>query len=286
MRSSLRRKMMRRKMKTGRKIMKIQKSDYCVLIPSKGRPDTLTMLFKRNPGLNNPDTYIGLELKEMSMYKDWYRDWGNQCTIVEVKNPTGMPGNAREALRKAAVWKGYTRYVSLDDDFLFSALNLDRLLFAQAMENCFMAARAQSELMLRDAIAQGTKYPYKDKYITTFEAYSTSCWVIPDFIYEEFQYPKDCFNDDVFLALWAITQRGFTTFRMCREATVKYSLKRFARGGGGAPADRIRKMALGMLQLAESYPEIAEPSWMKTSFSWRKIVEKYSQKEIENDTQK
>jgi hypothetical protein len=262
------------------------KEDYAVLVPTKSRPDTLTMLFRRNINLNNKNTYVGIEKEEAEQYRPWRKEYGDKCSIVWVYNPTGMPGNAREALRYAATEVGYRRYLTLDDDFVFSDLSLRRLMYVQEQENCFMAARAQSELMLRDAIAQGTKYSFEGKILTTFEAYSTSCWIIPDFIYEEFQYPQDCFNDDVFLALWAVTQKKFTTFRMCREATVQYSLKRFAPGGGGSPSARIRKMALGMLQLAEYYPDLAEPSWMKTSFGWKKIIASATNTGVQNDTSK
>ena len=243
---------------------------HAVLIPSKGRPEALTAMFKRIPELNAPSTYVGLEPTQEAMYREWYHIYGDKCTLVPVVNPGGYPGNAREALRKAAVNHKYAFYFSTDDNAVFSRGSYESLIWAANKQQCLMSGLGQPALWHRDAITAGERFEKDGKPITIFRSYSTVHWCIPHKLYADFQYPQDCFNDDVYLALWVILRKGYTNFRTCLEA--KYSKKRFMPGGNGGAAERLYKMGMGMAMLARDFPEVADPSWMSTHFRWNSII--------------
>lgn len=247
------------------------KRDYAILIPTKSRPDSLVKMFRKCPFLNSADVFIGIEKKEQELYRSWRNKYGSKCTIIWVNNPEGYVGNAREPLRQAATNVGYKRYLLTDDNAVFTPRSIEDLLIAQDLEDCIMSGMGQPPMWHKDNIAAGNVYTLKDRTITTFVSYSTVHWVIPHYLYSEFAYPKDCHNDDVYFALWAILRKNFTTFRTCLEA--KYSKKRFQPGGNGPKNKRLIKMANGMKMLAEDFPEVATSDWMRTSFGWKKILE-------------
>ena len=245
--------------------------DCAVLIPTKGRPEALVSMFKRCPELNCSDTYIGIEPSEKELHVPWRRQYADKVSVIWIANPKGFVGNAREQLRHAVAKSGYKRYLLTDDNSRFNSKSLQMLLLAQATEGCIMEGMGQPSLWHQDAIAAGKEYDISGQRFTTFVAYSTVHWVVPSSLYDEFTYPVDCFNDDVYFALWSITTQGYTSFRMCLEA--KYSKKRFEPGGNGSGNERLKKMALGMYQLATDFPQVADNTWMSTNFRWKNIIE-------------
>ena len=247
-------------------------NNYATLIPTRSRPQSLLRMFSKCKVLNSTDTYVGIEKQEEYLYKEWRTDHGDKCNIVWISNPEGMHGNAREPLRKAACEVGYKRYFSTDDNSNFSVKSLENLLLASEIEpDSTMSGIGQPPLWHAKNISEGNKYNLNGREITTFEAFSTVHWVIPDFLYSEFEYPKDCFNDDVYFALWCISKKKFYNFRMCLEAP--FSKKRFELGGNGTSQERLKKMALGMYQLASDFPDLCSHEWMKTHFNWKSIIE-------------
>lgn len=255
----------------------MKKINYCSLIPTKSRPEMLSRMFRKCPILNSESTFVGIEAKEKELYRPWRNKYGSKCTIVWINNPEGIVGNAREQLRQAAVSKQeFEAYFLTDDNANFSQSSLENLITAYYLENlsepCIVSGLGQPALWHQEAISEGTVFELSDqKTITTFRSYSTVHWVIPDFLYSKFSYPKDCFNDDVYFALWAILRMDFTNFKSCLEA--KYTKKRFEPGGSGNKYERLLKMIGGMKMLAEDFPEVATSDWMKTSFKWKQILD-------------
>jgi hypothetical protein len=244
--------------------------DVAVLIPTKGRVETLSDMFDRCPELNTPDTYISIENEEKELYQKGRANLFNKCTLVYFDNPGGFASNAREIIRKAAVVKRYKGYLSTDDNAKFNSKSLRALLLAFETEQCVMSGMGQPALWHQDAINKGKVYNINGFQFTTFEAFSSVHWIIPHHLYREFTYPENSSNDDVYFALWAILRKNYTNFRMCLEA--KYSKKRFMPGGHGNNNERLKKMALSMYQLACDFPEVADNRWMLTKFPFSKII--------------
>jgi hypothetical protein len=247
------------------------KEDYAVLIPTRSRPVTLSDMFRRNPQLNRPTTFVAIENREMDLYDLWHRTFGARATIVLLDNPDGYAGNAREVLRLATKGR-FQRYFLTDDNARFSPKSFEILLEAQSLEGCIMSGLGQPELWYKDAIAVGANYETALGKITTFTSYSVVHWIIPAALYDRFIYPPDIMFDDNYFALWCILREKYTTFRGCLQA--KYSKKRFEPGGHGDGAERLAKMGTGMIQLARYFPEAAGPEWMREHIPRRTLAER------------
>ena len=102
---------------------------FCVLIPSKGRPDALLKTLRAQPFLNAPNVYIGIQDDELKKYRKVVEEF-SKIEYVSYPNPEGSGTRAREELRKVAVAKGFKRYVVTDDNTRYTERSLLNLVKA------------------------------------------------------------------------------------------------------------------------------------------------------------
>jgi len=250
---------------------------YATLIPTKTRPKSLSRLFKKCPDLNSPDTFIGIEPLERSLYATWRKEHGNRCTIVNMKNPAQSPGGAREQLRIASSGKGFDFYILADDNCSFSSAALSALLAAAENEDgtaIITGSHSTGTFFHKDAIEKGRKIKTPVGTLTLFPQISFMFWAIPAWLYDQFSYPEGCgYMDDSALALWCITQHRFRNFIGCAEA--RYDKHRHElQDKPLAGYYKAIQVAKSFISLAEIYPELITPASISTKVPYSAAIKK------------
>lgn len=227
-----------------------------VLIPSRGRPDILKRTIQKQPWLNSPDTFVGIEAPEMELYdKECFRRLGFKGTPVFYDNPDRSIGLARERLRAAAVAVGYDYYVATDDNARFT-------------EEAFAALiRAAAEFPVQPCMVAGfhsfmkfTKFnrtlPDRKTIngLESFECVAAILTAVPHEVYSQYRYPDDAYAlEDRHFVMWCL-ERGWTQWRVCIQA--KYNKPRYQRGGSGSIEERQLRTGLSIARLATDFPKM------------------------------
>lgn len=243
-----------------------------ILIPTKGRPKTLRKLLTRQPFLDHPSTFIGIEFDEEDLYDNVLTTHASKCRIVRYRNDDGITGVAREELRQAWLQDGgsekYATVLPLDDNMFYTKESVDRLVacsrelnFGGVVPTIVSGEHPTAPHFQADRIELGhtTRKGYR-----VFPHTTVIYWAIPSTLYAQFEYPYDCCFDDIYLALWLMTEKKVTNWFVCRDAP--FDKKRFEAGGQGNAAERAAKFGRGITRLATDFP-----SWMTTSIVQTRI---------------
>lgn len=248
--------------------MKIHKnSSYCVLIPSKGRPDVLLKTLRSMPFLNRSTTYVGIEHRERKGYRK-VRNEFSKIRWIMYENPVASGTFAREQLRQIAVTDGYARYVLSDDNTKFSEQSLKNLVhgsFVYPIQPCIVAGmhgtaeHFDSGRIKRSSVTHGGLRFYKKR--------SAMFWAIPHKLYSKMSYIVDegCM-DDVQVTFAAFAQ-GITAQVVCMDAP--FNKARYKPGGYGGIGERVRKVGIAIQRFAKHYPQYMEK--VRVTFPWTQI---------------
>lgn len=269
-----------------------------VLIPTWKRAKSLIRLFKRAPVLNHPSTYVGIDKDGIKEYAVWVQEYGNQCTVIPISNPTHYPSNAHQALKEAVPLGQYDRVMFLDDNTTLTSEALYCLEYAHSLfpTSIMTGTNGIGEMFHRDAIASGKEYPVVPlkiqnviglQAVTIFNQMNMTFWTAPAAPYlKEFTYWPGNYAWDIELVLWLILEGHVDRLLGCREAKFSKHKHEFQETGHGS-ADKLRKLGESMSILAKRYPEVAEPTWLGYRVPLNKILKHVNaQKEIQNDPQK
>lgn len=246
--------------------------DYCVCIPSKGRALQLRKLFTKCQTLNDYNTFIGVEVQELDEYQNVLGVLANKVRWVTVDNPRGITSYARQQIKVAATqYQKCDYYVLTDDNCIFDDQSLRRLLRAQAnLEEPSVMSGAHPTAVHFHADAIKATSVETSTGDTIYRQVGMIFWSIPGDLYRKFKYPDDCYFDDVYLIFWLLTQ-GFTNFWACLDAP--FNKHRHEAGGTGTVPERVRKMGLGFMRLAQDFPQWMTPSILRTAVPYTKLLE-------------
>lgn len=226
---------------------------FCVLIPSRGRPETLAKSLGKMPWLNTSDTYIGFEHREESKYSGVLR--GTRMHLVRYPNPLGSVAHARERLRRYAMEdRKLTHFVVTDDNAVHrSEEGLHNLVRACAEwpTPCTMAGMHNTaEHFDRGKLGQ-TKTRHG---LRSYPSVAAIFQCYPRSLYESFTYPEEAYGlDDRYYYLWLLSQ-GHTAFRVCRDAP--FTKSRYQPGGQGSLDERAEKCGRAIARLAGDFPKL------------------------------
>ena len=247
--------------------IKLNSGRYAVLIPTKGRPDSLRKVLEAQPFLHRSNTFIGVENAEKKLYRKVISDYP-KITWVFYDNPVGSGTFCREALRKTATTKRFERYVVTDDNTRYTLRSLQNLLHASyvyPVQPCivagahgtaehFDAGRIKNTLETHD----GLRF-YKKR--------SAMFWALPHEFYSKMRYIVDegCM-DDVQVTFAAFDQ-GILAQMVCLDAP--FQKKRYQGGGYGKIGDRVRKVGIAIQRFARTHPQYMEK--VRVTFPWTQI---------------
>lgn len=248
----------------------MSRENYAVLIPTKGRPRSLGKLFAACPSLNSSSTYLGVEPEELELYQPVLSTL-NDVVVVPVYNADGITSVARQTLKRAAQGRGYRQYVLTDDNCRFSNQSLRSLLRAHRRggRHCVMAGSHPTAKFFHQSQIQRTGRVDRVSKLTIYEQVGMIYWCVPAELYDRFDYPPDCYYDDVYFILWCLTQ-GVTNFKACLEAT--FEKHRHEAGGTGNAADRVAKMGRGLTRLALDFPQWMTPQHVQTRVPYTRMI--------------
>lgn len=235
---------------------------FAVLIPSRGRAAVLAKTLKRQPFLDAPGVYFGVEAKEFPDYACLHRL--RHAVVVQYGNPTGSVAVARENLRLALMKDSqhgasqfYTHVVVTDDNAAYTS---------DALTALVAATRAYARMCGRPVVMAGMHptAPHFDRHriaktklsvdrFTSYEHVAMIFQCYPMDLYKTYTYPSDAYGlDDRHFFLWAIAH-GVRDFRVCMDAPFKKS--RYEAGGQGSIEERATKCGLAIARLATDFPQ-------------------------------
>ena len=226
-----------------------------VLIPSRGRPDILFKTLKKMPFLNDVHTYIGIERRETTVYRDVRQYVGDKCSYIYYENDEGSVGIAREMLRQEAVKHGYDWYVATDDNARYTSESLTHLV--QAAEAWRLKTKKVTFVCgMHSTAPHFDRNLIKHKEVvdgwTTYPGINFIFHAIHNDWYAKYSYPAGCFAlEDRHMMLSAINA-GHTEFRVCMDAP--YSKSRYQPGGQGDINKRRWNCGRSIEQLAHDFP--------------------------------
>lgn len=230
----------------------------CVLIPSRGRPQTLGRMLSAMPFLLEYNLMVGVENDERMEYRlNIDSRIRNDVTLITYNNPEGSVALARERLRCAAINAEYDWYVMTDDNARFTEQALRALVYsADAYQKqtgilTFMAGmHSTAKHFDRHHIARG---------VETVGGYA-SYWApgfifhaVPHAWYAQYSYPGGCFALEDRHMMFAAIRAGHREFRVCMDAP--FSKKRYEPGGQGDLEKRRWNCGRAIEQLAHDFPE-------------------------------
>lgn len=231
---------------------------FCVLIPSRGRWDTLIKTFNHMPFLLQEDTFIGIQKDEWPKYAKRNHPWYGQAQPVLFDNPQGSVAIAREHLRRAATRVNkYEWYVCTDDNARFTEDALVALVCSadayqrQTKKLTFMAGmHSTAKHFDRHAIARGvaTVENYR-----TYRAPGFIFHAVPHAWYTKYAYAPGCFALEDRHMMFAAIRAGHREFRVCMDAP--FTKKRYEEGGQGDIEKRRWNCGRAIEQLAHDFPE-------------------------------
>jgi len=232
---------------------------FCVLIPSRQRVDVLRKSLQKMPWLNNRETIIGIERKELDAYTAMLAKTAPLVAISSYDNPTGSVAVARECLRLVAVAYGYDYYVVTDDNAVHrdeqSLRNLVRCSMDWPTKPVIMAGMHNTAPHF-DRTKIGQKRTVNG--LTSYPTVAMMFQVYDHALYSQYSYPPDAYGlDDRHLVLWAIS-KGVREFRVCMDAP--FTKSRYDKqkgeviGGQGSIPERMVKCGLAIARLATDFP--------------------------------
>lgn len=247
--------------------MKILTRRYAVLIPSKSRPDVLRKTLEKQPFLDRPNTYIGVQEDQWKLYRPVRKDFSH-IQWISFANPTASGCVAREKLRASATAVGYHRYIPTDDNCRFteeSLQNLIRASFVYPTQPCIVSgfhgtAPHFDAGKIKKAVRHGGLHFY--------EKWGAIFWAIPHSIYSRMAYPPDGGRMDDRFVSFAALRLGVSSWVVCMEAPY---IKATRQSGGYSGAGRSLMMGQSIVALSRDYPEYM--SKIVVSFPWQKIIE-------------
>jgi hypothetical protein len=227
-----------------------------VLIPSRGRPEVLAKTLAKMPFLNDNHTYIAIQGDEWASYRA-VREQYDRIYYIEINNPEGSVGVAREQLRDHAVRvrPHYQWYVATDDNARYTQESLTHLV--QAAEAWRLKTKKVTFVCGMHSTA-----PHFDRNLikkketvdgwTTYPGINFIFHAIHNDWYAKYSYPPGCFAlEDRHMMLAAINA-GHTEFRVCMDAP--YSKSRYQPGGQGDINKRRWNCGRSIEQLAHDFP--------------------------------
>jgi hypothetical protein len=250
--------------------VRISKPRYCVLIPSKGRPDQLMKTLEKQPFLNRPSTFIRIHTLERKTYKSVQDRFRRIIWLESVIHFTDNNGCvAREELRTAATSVGFERYVPTDDNARYTEESLENLIRASYVypkQPCIVSGfHGTAPHFDSSKIKKAREYDGFHFY----EKWGAIFWAIPHHVYSRMSYPHDGGRmDDRFVSLAAL-RLGVFDWVVCMEAPFT---KPTGTKGGYSASGRTSMMGQSVVALARDYPEYMEK--ITISFPWKKILEK------------
>lgn len=229
--------------------------NYCVLIPSRGRPDILAKTFRKMPFLDDDTTYIGLENKEREDYARAMPPL-KKATVILYDNPAGSVAVAREVLRKTAVAvRKFDYAVVTDDNAVYTEQSLQNLVGATCLYHrtlqkmCIMAGMHNTAPHFdRNLIAKKMKvggYVSYPNVAMIFQCY-------PMALYQGYSYPPDAYGLDDRHFYLSMIARGVRDFRVCMDAP--FNKSRYQAGGQGPIEQRMEKCGKAIARLAQDFP--------------------------------
>ena len=230
-----------------------------ILIPSKGRAETLRKRLQRNPWLDDASVYIGVEGRERREYEALENEFPN-ISWMDYDNPTGSIGVAREYLRAEAMTHGKFDYVVPTDDNAEFSLNSLAALVRCAHEfptESKSGTVSHGYHAIQKFFQQGKEgkrlHESVVHTIRSYEGVSHIYWCIPAKLYKKYQYPADCFTyDDRHLSFWLLSLPAPPTMRVCVDA--EFSKTRHKVGGSGSLEERLVKCGKSLIPLARDFP--------------------------------
>lgn len=232
---------------------------FAVLIPSRGRWDLFAKTLARQPFLQQPNVYIGIENDE---YREYMRLIQMVCgrrtnpRIVTYNNKEGSVGYAREQLRLAATRDKYDWYVATDDNAKFIEASLHALVYSAE------AWRVKTDKLTFMAGMHSTAMHFDRNLIrrketvggwTTYPGIGFIFHAVHHTWYgQHYSYPRGCFAlEDRHMMLSAIAA-GHSEFRVCMDAP--FSKSRYQAGGQGDIEKRRWNCGRAIEQLAHDFP--------------------------------
>lgn len=240
---------------------------YAVLIPSKGRPDVLQKTLRAMPFLNRPNTFVGVEEREVKKYSKVRKEFSAITWVVYV-NPVGSGTFAREQLRQAAVKFDYKFYVLSDDNTKFtrqSLTNLVRAALIYPVQPCIVAGmHGTAEHFDSSRIKKSTEVHGGLRF---YKKRSAMYWAIPHVLYSKMKYTIDegCMDD--VQVTFAAYDAGILAQVICMDAP--FQKKRYAPGGYGGIGERVRKVGIAVQRFAKTHPQYMEK--VRVTFPWTQI---------------
>jgi hypothetical protein len=248
--------------------VKLKRTSYAVLIPSKGRPDGLAKTLEKQPFLNRDTTYVGIQRDQRKMYAP-VRAQYDRIRWVQFENPQSSGCVAREALREVATADGYDRYVPTDDNARYSETSLENLIRASVVypvQPCIVSGfHGTAPHFDASKIKKAKEYGG----LHFYEKWGAIFWTIPHSIYSRMSYPPDGGRMDDRFVSFAGLKLGCTSWVVCMEAPFTKSCYQ---KGGYQGAGRTKMMGQSIVRLAQDYPEYMEK--VVISFPWARIIAK------------
>lgn len=231
---------------------------FCVLIPTRGRPDLLAKMLKKMPFLDAKGVFFGVQRDEHEAYTCLHEL--TKAKVVLLSNPTGSVAVAREHLRRHAVMAagaaGWQYAVVTDDNATYTAESLNALVAATAAYQKFLNGRPLVMAGMHNTAPHFDRNLIQKKMkVFGFTSYPNVAMIYqcyPMDIYARYTYPADAYGlDDRHFFLWAIAQ-GVREFRVCMDAP--FTKSRYQKGGQGSIDERAEKCGHAIARLATDFP--------------------------------
>lgn len=231
---------------------------FCVLIPTRGRPDILAKTLKKMPFLDSPGVFFGVQRDEHAAYECVHGL--TKAKVVLYSNPVGSVAVAREHLRRHAVTATaaprWQYAVVTDDNATYSMESLNSLVAAAAAYQRFVNGRPVVMAGMHNTAPHFDRNLIAKKItvdrFTTYPNVAMIYQCYPMELFARYTYPADAYGlDDRHFFLWAISQ-GVRDFRVCMDAP--FTKSRYQKGGQGSIDERAQKCGHAIARLATDFP--------------------------------
>lgn len=238
-----------------------------ILIPTRNRGELLTRALRRMaPVWNDPDVFFGIEPAEMDSYRT-VLEACPKARVVEVHNPSGAVGVARETVRRAATAVGYPVYMVMDDNVITTPQAVENLIRAvvEFPRTCVMGgfhptANLYNKAQIEEAVCVNG--------IRSYWTIAFMMYAFPSALYDGFEYdPGLTQYDDRYHALWVLRQ-GCREFRACIDAPFTK-----ARGQAGGRSGSEQNNGEAFRILINEFADVIGKA--EFSFPWKQILESY-----------